>query len=641
MSAIAGIYQPDGRPVDEETLLRMREIAATRGPDGAAMWVRGNVGFAHRLLRTTEESVLEQQPLKDGNGLWITADCRIDNRTDLKEEFQSLGIWPDAAVVPDEAYILLAYQRWAEEAPDHLLGGFAFAIWDEQRRQLFCARDPLGLKPFFYHWVGRTFLFGSRVKPLFAHPSIRRRLNLGCLAENLMGSYSGLEETPYLDVKRLPGGHRLIVHRSRLEISRYWNWHPGSEPVSTAPLRENAERFQFLLRESVRAMRHVPAGARCGSLLSGGLDSSAIVSVAASEPGFRPETLPTFTLRFPEADPSQTLASYDPVDESCYTDALARLYRLERHPVEIRQRGPFESSFGESLWHEEGPLISPALAYFQHALMTARRLGVRAMLHGEGGDELFTVGSCCPFIPLLRGDLRRFARECRSQHRLRGTPYRNFLGPLFRTLTPEFLKIPFRRIARRPVPFWIDQGFARRVHLRERAERDVQWDARLHRSSSYGLWIWMRYNLNALYLETLDRLASPCGLEVRLPFLDTRLFRFMAGIPWDQKSCGGTHKILLREAMKDLWPAEIMTRLRKTEFSAPIRVGMERYASQEILRAVSDPHPVLRQMLDLEAAQRLWQGFSQGTTPKRILSSLWPVWYIVSVDQWLKGGGDE
>ena len=143
MSAIAGIFNGDGSPVDEELLVRMRDIVDYRGPDGAGIWCRGNVGLAQRLLWTTEESVHEKLPMTNGRGLWITADCRIDNRDELRREFESRGVWVEIQKLldpfppPDSAYILFAYQLWGEEAPNHLLGDFAFAIWDERRQKLF------------------------------------------------------------------------------------------------------------------------------------------------------------------------------------------------------------------------------------------------------------------------------------------------------------------------------------------------------------------------------------------------------------------------------------------------------------------------------------------------------------------------
>ncbi len=151
MSAIAGIYSTERTPVDEALLLKMREAAFHRGPDGAGFWIGRGVGLAHRLLRNTPESSEESQPMTNGRGFWMTADCRIDNREELKREFQSRGIWVPGSVYPDAAYILMAYELWGEEAPNHLLGDFAFVLWDERKQKLFCARDHIGIKPFVYH----------------------------------------------------------------------------------------------------------------------------------------------------------------------------------------------------------------------------------------------------------------------------------------------------------------------------------------------------------------------------------------------------------------------------------------------------------------------------------------------------------
>ena len=165
MSGIIGIHYLDGRPVDRENLTKMVDILAHRGPDGADIWVDGCVGLGHRMLWTTPESLIEKLPLENQRGdLVITADARIDNRDELIAALQ-INNRPSDKVV-DSELILAAYEKWGEDCPEHLLGDFAFAIWDERRELLFCARDHFGVKPFYYYFANNTFAFGSEIKAL-------------------------------------------------------------------------------------------------------------------------------------------------------------------------------------------------------------------------------------------------------------------------------------------------------------------------------------------------------------------------------------------------------------------------------------------------------------------------------------------
>lgn len=160
MSGITGIYHLDGRPVDPALLRRMTDIIGHRGPDGAGYWLDGPVGLGHRMLHPTPESLRETQPLLDETGnLCLTLDGRVDNREELRTALEDKGT--KLRTDTDAELVLQAYECWGEECPKKIIGDFVFVIWDGRMRQLFCARDPLGVKPFYYYTDGRTFLYGS------------------------------------------------------------------------------------------------------------------------------------------------------------------------------------------------------------------------------------------------------------------------------------------------------------------------------------------------------------------------------------------------------------------------------------------------------------------------------------------------
>jgi len=641
MSGIGGVYNADGSPVDGALLQRMRDIIAHRGPDGAGIWSNRNVGLIHRLLWNSEESVHEKQPMTNGRGLWITADCRIDNREELKREFRMRGLWKemenlfDPFAPPDSTYILFAYELWKEDSPLHLLGDFAFAIWDEQSQKLFCVRDQAGMKSFVYYWCGQKFLFGSEIKQLFQDPAVPSILNLAHLAEILIMNYSNREETPYQAIRRLPPAHSIRIERGRFLLKKYWNWDPNEEPRSKASVQENAEEFRHLFQEAVRARLRVPPGCRVGSLLSGGLDSSSIVSIAASIQKDKP--FPVFTMCFPEADPAYHFKKKDWVDETSYSEPLVQKYGLESHKIWFRGFGPTEN-LEENFWYHDMPFPYPLVAYCTFAFRTARDAGVRGLLDGNGGDELFRVGQQLAFKNLKGGDSLSGLKELLEKRRGLGISYASFFNSLVRHFIPTGMKRSYRHLFSKAVPPWINPFFAKQIELKERVQRDFISHRNL-RDSAFGISCWLWANRIALDQEIMDRMAAASNLELRLPFVDLRLFRFSASLPWNQKEYDGVKKVLLREALKDALPSVIRFRLRKTEFSPVVRTGLERYSFERIKETFETPHPILNSMVAIEKVRRLYKNYFYPRRPHHSVQTyqrFWYLWNLISIDHWLK-----
>jgi asparagine synthase (glutamine-hydrolysing) len=233
MSGIAGIYNIDGAPVDRVLLKRMTDAIAHRGPDGIHLWVDGSVGMGHCMLQTTPESIYERQPLTDESGvLCLTMDGRVDNREELISALESRGgrLRNDT----DAEIVLKAYECWGTECPARIIGDFSFVIWDRGQRQLFCARDILGVKPFYYYTDGRKFLWASELHQLFRDSTVPREPNEGMVAEYLAASLTDREETLYKGILRLPpapasssggrtgsGGTGTSIHIKKFAIKRW------------------------------------------------------------------------------------------------------------------------------------------------------------------------------------------------------------------------------------------------------------------------------------------------------------------------------------------------------------------------------------------------------------------------------------
>jgi len=221
MSGIVGILNLDGAPVDRSLLDRMTRFMSFRGPDGQHSWLNGNVGFGHTLLQPTDEPTHERQPCSLDGHVWITAEARADGQRDLVRELEAAGK-TDLSGATDAELLLHAYQTWAELCVEHLIGDFAFAIWDGRRHRLFCARDHFGVKPFYYIRAGITFVFSNTLNCLRSHPLSSDDLNEMAVADFLLFLQNQeLDTTTFAKIGRLPPAHTLTFSRGGATVRRY------------------------------------------------------------------------------------------------------------------------------------------------------------------------------------------------------------------------------------------------------------------------------------------------------------------------------------------------------------------------------------------------------------------------------------
>ncbi len=243
MSGIVGIVNLDGAPVDRDVLRRMTESLTFRGPDAQECWSDGPVGFGHTLLRTTDESLTEQQPWSPDGRFWITADARIDGQAELLAKLKAKVSGPLDGV-PDVQLILHAYRVWGEGCLKHLIGDFAFAIWDATERRLFCARDHFGVKPFFYARLSHDLVFSNNLNCIRLHPAVSETLNAESIEDFLQFDFiQNLANTAFADIQRLPPGHSLSWAEGTSRVQRYWTL-PLEDPLRYKQ-RVRVRRSQF------------------------------------------------------------------------------------------------------------------------------------------------------------------------------------------------------------------------------------------------------------------------------------------------------------------------------------------------------------------------------------------------------------
>jgi asparagine synthase (glutamine-hydrolysing) len=544
MSGIGGLFNLDGAPALREDLAPMLDRISHRGPDRSGEWVSGAVALGHRMLCTTPESLDETLPLVRCAA--ITSDARLDNRAELTRALGTCG--------PDSSLILEAYERWGEDCVPRLLGDFAFAIWDPKRNALFCARDPLGVRPFVYrHDPGRRFAFASEARALHAP----RRINETFLAECLAWMSEDPAATAYEGILRLPAAHTLTVNSRGAVLRRYWSLDPGRE-LRLGSDGDYAEAFREIFTSAVTCRLRSAGG--IGSELSGGLDSASVVCFARGL-----ARLHTFSAVFPDSAEC---------DERPYLDAVESGGSIVPHRIqdfEIGRAGDLEAIVGAV----DHPLCPPGLFIHMADYREARRSGLRVLLDGFDGDSVVSHGMSRLVELLLRGRWRRLAAEIASFSRLfHRSPWQVLRGDVIRPLCPDPLVEIWRSLRGKPRLEWreyavVGADLARRTRLFQRLARTPSRFFEAIRNPRTLHWRHLISGDVADVLEMRDKLAASFSIELRHPFFDRRLVEFCLALPADQKIEGGWNRIVLRRAMEGILPEAVRWRGDKARLSVP------------------------------------------------------------------------
>ncbi len=514
MSGIVGMIHADGAPVDQELLERMTAFLSYRGPDAQHSWVAGSAGFGHTLLRTTFESEHEQQPCSLEGQVWITADARIDGRTDLIGKLADKKCMVSQTVT-DVELILHAYHVWGEACVKYLIGDFAFAIWDRCKQQLFCARDHFGIKPFFYAKVGSLLIFSNTLPCLRTHPCVSGRINNLFIGDFLLFGYTQASDTTaYQDICRLPPAHYLIYSRDKFLVTPYWNL-PIDGAIRYRRAESYVEHFQELLSTAVKDRVRTP---RLGILMSGGLDSTNIAATACEllkqEPSFELHAYTTVAERIVHHE------------ERYYAALVADALGIPIHYLSADNDVMFDR-WEQPEYQEGEPLVSPTIAAGNDKFSEIAAYS-RVVFVGEGGDPLLRSSAHYVADLLSRFRWLQAFRDTAYCLRIHGR-----LPPLgIRSRLKQRLGISSHY--RSPYPNWLNSHFEKRFALRTRWEELTAPRPPEHpsRPEAYEgirgpLWLYM--------YERCDPGVTRLPLEVRYPYFDVRLVKdvlAMPPIPW-------------------------------------------------------------------------------------------------------------
>ena len=572
MSAIWGILRFDGQAVADRDVDRIGAAMATRCGDGRATFIDGPVGLGHGLLRITREDAFDQQPLYDRDaGLVLVADCRIDNREKLAT---ALGIAPTTLeAMPDSALVLHAYRRWGDGCAGHLIGDFAFAIWNVARKRLFLARDPMGQRALHYHLGDRFIAFATDVAALWAVPGVPRALDevwLGHFANHWRTRLGG--RTALAGIRGLCGGTTLAVAAAGTVVeTRYWV--PQADPAHVG--QDDAyyiANYRAILAEAVacRVRRLVDPPALS---LSGGFDSGSIAALAGPALADGGKLVAVTSVMAERAggwphDPR-------PWVELCKRD----MPHLDVRYVDFRDQNPLDGL--EAAFAANGGLPVGATGYADAACYAAMRAGgARLAMDGHGGDyTLNDRGGLALAHLAARGRWRALLAELPAHRRATGESWRSIL---LRRLAVPLLPAPVRVLVDAA-----GRGFRRKASLLVLKDSFV---ARLvqtggiapaerfsMRKPSRDLHAGMADLLMRMSSQppALAGLAAAHGLELTRPFYDTRVIAFALAVPQHLGVRGGRNRYLACTALADLLPREFQDRSRGNDRTIDDPLGLD------------------------------------------------------------------
>jgi asparagine synthase (glutamine-hydrolysing) len=612
VSALAGLVRFDSIPADAASVSRMIDCVPHRGTDWRGVWAHDSASLAYRWRRTGPSQPVDRQPLVDSHsGVAVVMDGRLDNRGELCDRLDVDNV----DQLSDAQLVLSAYARWDVEAVTFLLGDFAFGLWDPRTRHMHLVRDALGMRGLSFTEGPDFVAFATEPRQLLRVNGIDRRPNLGFLAEWVAGRMTHPSQTIFAGIERVQPAHIVTFTPGGRRTSRYWDIDPQRE-VRYRDDRDYVAHFRSLYRVAVGArLRGLD---QVGVFLSGGLDSSSLVAMAAhAENQNRPVAMRAYSLTcdgLPDGDDEQSAST---VAHFCRVPLACVPFRHAGVEFYVKMAQTLEDTIPSAVGDGRAVLARQAAAD-----------GCRVLLDGTGGDEWFS-GAYQHAADLLKaGRLLATVRQLRAAAQtVQGHSAVELARSSVWALVPERLRAPLKRVLPRRdrMPRGFSRAFATRVGLVERITTPLR-DRRFASIATGTAYATATHPITSYAWEEIARHDELCGVELAAPLMDRRLAEFAMGIPEEQRWLGTQSKRVLRDAMAGLLPDSTIRRPKADAASAQLSelqsvhdAGL--FQSMELVdegvlerAAVSSMY---REMLDLFAAA--------DTRYKMLADQLWTI----------------
>jgi asparagine synthase (glutamine-hydrolysing) len=604
MCGLVGIFGERGDPQEARSRIqRMMDVIAHRGPDGEGIFQNqgGTLGLGHRRLAIIDPNNGVQPMSTQDMGLTVVFNGAIYNYLELRREL--IGKGHPLRTYSDTEVLLYAYREWGADCVPRLQGMFAFAIWDECTQTLFCARDRLGIKPFYYHWDGQRLLFASEIKAILASGLVAAERNADGLNDYLTFQYCLDEKTLFKNIVRLQPGHSFTAvlqgDRVDLSVKQYWNVAYTIDEVHDE--RWFIDQLAGLIDDAVRM--HLRSDVPLGAHLSGGLDSSAVVCLAAHM--LSGERIHTFTGAFREGPA---------FDETAHAKTVATFAGTQYNEIYI-DGAAFADLLPRLIYHMDEPAAGPGLIpqYFVSKLAAEH---VKVVLGGQGGDEIF-IGYARYFVAYLEKCLSGAIFETAHEQ-----PYAVTLEsivpnlPLLQSYKPmlqaqwgsglfgaedqRYFKLIDRSGGMTNL-FSAEalQGCYSPFHAFQQIFNQDGLHSLINRMTHFDL----KASLPAL-LQVEDRTSMAASIESRVPLLDHRIVEFMAAIPPTIKFSGGRMKHMFKAAVASTVPSSISERKDKMGFPTPLVQWTKGVAKEFVTDTLLSTRARQRGLYQIEAVER-------------------------------------
>lgn len=601
----------------------MNSALAHRGPDDEGTFIDGAVGLGARRLSIIDVEGGHQPIHNEDRSIWIVYNGETYNHEQLHSLLDKLG--HRFSTRSDTEAVVNAYEEFGDECVKYLNGMFAFAIWDGCNRRLFLARDRFGIKPLYYAVIGRRMVFASEIKSILRHPGVDRSIDFVALNEYLSFEYVPTPRTIFKSIRRLPPGHTLVFSDRGLEINPYWDLSLAkSERRPPVSWREYQERLRQEIRDAVH--KEMVSDVPIGVLLSGGLDSSAVLAMMAEA---RPKALKSFSIAFEEKS----------FDESVYSRKVADVIGSEHH--ELTVTSAMMAELVPNLMDVLDEPLADSSVVPTYFLSRFAREHLKVVLGGDGGDEMFAG------YPTLQAHRLIEYYERWVPFRLRASVVPRLIGAL--PVSKDNISLDFkarRFISGRGVPMasrhhrWLgsftpdekQQLFVPELRQEEMDTYEVAYSHQrrcdAHETMNQLLYLDTKLYLEGDILTKVDRASMANSLEVRVPLLNHRLAEYVAEVPHQLKLHGLQTKFLLKKAMADTLPKEIVRRPKKG-FNAPVGYWING-SLKELVRDQLSSEKITREgFFDAAYVQKLVKEHADGERDHRKL-----IWTLLVFELW-------
>ncbi|MBT4076799.1 MAG: asparagine synthase (glutamine-hydrolyzing) [Gammaproteobacteria bacterium] len=619
---------------DCSRLPAMAARLAHRGPDDEGIYHNSakKLGLVHRRLAIQDLSDAGHQPMwEQNNQVCIVFNGEIYNFPELKKELESEGF--SFRSNSDTEVILILYLRYGVKLLSRLNGIYAFAIWDARKNSLFIARDGLGVKPLYFSEISEGFVFASEIKALLVHDQIKRRLNPKAIAAHLTFLWSPAPDTAMLGVKKLEPGFAMEVKEGR--IIRHWRHYDlpyGNQTIFDGSEDEAIELVTNSLRTAVK--RQLISDVPIGAFLSGGLDSSSIVALAHKINGG--DNIPCFTIGIEGVSENkdgvvadlpyaQRVASHLGVSlDTIWTTPYSMIDRLE-----------------EMIWHLDEPQADPAALNALFISELAYSKGIKVLLSGAGGDDIFTgyrrhwalnqerhwhgiprfirsyAGAMSQYLPVSNPKLRRIAKAMRYM----GKNADERIASYFYWLDPaQSLNLLHPDLKAQLVETDVSQALMDSLQCVENEPE------RLNKM----LYLEAKYFLADHNLSYTDKVSMATGVEVRVPLLDPDLILLATQLPVHMKQRGKEGKWIFKRAMEPYLPNDVIYR-PKTGFGVPLRRWLREELSSVVEELLSESSLTARGVFDPKAVKKLILDDKAGR-----IDATYSIFGLICIEMWCR-----